>query len=522
MRKAILFLWIGLTGCLGIAESSEVEQWDIFELTLKGPSAGNPFIGIEFSAVFENGGRQLEPEGFYDGDGAFKVRFMPDAQGTWTYRTKSNRRELDGQQGQFVCTATAPGNHGPVRVRNQYHFAYADGTPFFPFGTTIYEWPFQTEELKKQTLETLQQSPFNKARFLLIPPWKEHYVTGPGKLERFPFLGSSRDNWDFSRFDPEYFRQLEWCVSRFRDLGVEADLILFHPYDEGKWGFDRMDAATNDRYVRYVIARFGAYRNVWWCLANENSFMKYLTDADWDRLFQIVRDRDPYSHLRSIHNADRIYDYCKPWVTHVSLQYYMAVRCLGISPMLRDMYQKPIVHDEINYEGNIEKRWGNISGEEMVFRFWSAYIGGAYATHGDCFGPSEDPAWISIGGKLQGQSPARIAFLRTIIESGPPQGIDPIDQGYENNIGGQAGEYYLIYFGREPIQQWKFRLPKKNLKEGMRFKADRIDTWNMVIEPVKDVFEVKPLNPYTFVDKNGLQIKLPGRPYMALRLQRIE
>jgi len=499
-----------------------VEQWDIFELTLKGPSAGNPFIGIEFSAVFENGGRQLEPEGFYDGDGAFKVRFMPDAQGTWTYRTKSNRRELDGQQGQFVCTATAPGNHGPVRVRNQYHFAYADGTPFFPFGTTIYEWPFQTEELKKQTLETLQQSPFNKARFLLIPPWKEHYVTGPGKLERFPFLGSSRDNWDFSRFDPEYFRQLEWCVSRFRDLGVEADLILFHPYDEGKWGFDRMDAATNDRYVRYVIARFGAYRNVWWCLANENSFMKYLTDADWDRLFQIVRDRDPYSHLRSIHNADRIYDYCKPWVTHVSLQYYMAVRCLGISPMLRDMYQKPIVHDEINYEGNIEKRWGNISGEEMVFRFWSAYIGGAYATHGDCFGPSEDPAWISIGGKLQGQSPARIAFLRTIIESGPPQGIDPIDQGYENNIGGQAGEYYLIYFGREPIQQWKFRLPKKNLKEGMRFKADRIDTWNMVIEPVKDVFEVKPLNPYTFVDKNGLQIKLPGRPYMALRLQRIE
>jgi len=202
MRKAILFLWIGLTGCLCTAESSKVEQWDIFELTLKGPSAGNPFIGIEFSAVFENGGRQLEPEGFYDGDGEFKVRFMPDAQGTWTYRTKSNRRELDGKEGQFVCTAPAAGNHGPVRVRNQYHFAYADGTPFFPFGTTIYEWPFQTEELKKQTLETLRQSPFNKARFLLIPPWKEHYVTGPGKLERFPFIGSSRDNWDFSRFDP--------------------------------------------------------------------------------------------------------------------------------------------------------------------------------------------------------------------------------------------------------------------------------------------------------------------------------
>lgn len=511
-----------LSTALCAAQTGEIRQWDFFELSLPGPKVPNPFIGIEFSAVFESGGRQFEPEGFYDGDGIFKVRFMPNAQGIWKYRTKSNRKELDGKEGQFLCTAPAAGSRGPVRVRNQYHFAYADGAPFFPFGTTVYEWPFQSEELKKQTLETLKQSPFNKARFLLIPPWKEHYVTEPDKLKHFPFVGNSVDGFDFSRFDPQYFRQLEWCVSQFRDLSLEADLIIFHPYDDGKWGFDRMDAATNERYLRYVIARFGAYRNVWWSLANENSFMRHMTDEDWDRLFQIVQARDPYGHLRSIHNADRIYDYNKPWVTHVSLQYYMAVRCLGISPMLRDMYQKPIVHDEINYEGNVDKRWGNISGEEMVYRFWSACIGGAYATHGDCYGPSEDPTWISIGGKMQGQSPARIAFLRQIVESGPPEGIDPIDYAYENNIGGRAGQYYLIYFGKEPLRQWEFRLPKAELKEGMRFKVDLIDTWNMEIEPVEGVFEVTPLNRYTFIDKDHANIALPGRPYMALRVRRTE
>ncbi|HOK67496.1 MAG TPA: DUF5060 domain-containing protein, partial [Anaerohalosphaeraceae bacterium] len=142
MKKMTLFVWMGLAGCLYAAESDRVEQWDFFELALKGPSSGNPFVGVEFSAVFENAGKRFEPEGFYDGDGIFRIRFMPDEQGIWRYKTRSNYPELDGKEGRFICTPPTAGNHGPVRVRQQYHFAYADGTPFFPFGTTLYEWPF--------------------------------------------------------------------------------------------------------------------------------------------------------------------------------------------------------------------------------------------------------------------------------------------------------------------------------------------------------------------------------------------
>jgi hypothetical protein len=39
-------------------------------------------------------------------------------------------------------------------------------------------------------------------------------------------------------------------------LGIEADLILWHPYD--RWGFAEMGAANDDRYLRYAIARLGA------------------------------------------------------------------------------------------------------------------------------------------------------------------------------------------------------------------------------------------------------------------------
>ena len=55
------------------------------------------------------------------------IRFMPDAPGPWTYVTESNCEALNGQKGTFTCAEAAPGNHGPVRVKDTYHFAYADG-----------------------------------------------------------------------------------------------------------------------------------------------------------------------------------------------------------------------------------------------------------------------------------------------------------------------------------------------------------------------------------------------------------
>ena len=46
--------------------------------------------------------------------------------------------------------------------------------------------------------------------------------------------------WDFTRFNPAYFAHVEACVDKLAGIGVEADLILFHPYDGGRWGIYRM------------------------------------------------------------------------------------------------------------------------------------------------------------------------------------------------------------------------------------------------------------------------------------------
>ncbi len=483
---------------------------------MSGPKDGNPFVDVRFTAEFSNGSKTVEADGFYDGDGIFRVRFMPDRVGTWRYVTKSNRWPLTGHTGSFNVTAATKGNHGPVRVRNTYHFAYADGTPFKQIGTTIYNWIDTPEELQDQTVKTLAASPFNKARMLITqqPTSYQKSFAPP----RWPYAGKPPHDWDLTRFNPDFFRHYEQRIAQLRDIGVEADVILFNPY--GKWGFETMDAAGDDRYVRYVVARFGAFRNVWWSLANEYDFLRTKTESDWDRIGALVQQCDPYNHLRSIHNGAFIYDHNKSWVTHVSMQNGLAVEEPGRAEMYRDTYRKPVVYDEVKYEGKSPFRWGNLSGQEMVHRFWCGTVAGTYVGHGDYFLVNED-TWTSFGGTLKGESAPRLAFLRKIMEEGPGDGIDPIDRWQDPRVGGKPGDYYLIYFGHEMPASWEFRLYKNGVTAGMKFKVEVIDTWAMTITPVEGEFVAARKDSYDFVDAKGRSVTLPGKPGMAIRIRRL-
>jgi hypothetical protein len=495
-----------------------VEQWDFVELALPGPSAGNPFVEVEIAARFTLGEQTLRVPGFYDGEGTYRIRFMPPSVGRWSFETESNVASLSGQRGQVTAIPPTGSNHGPVRVAHTFHFAYADGTPYRQVGTTAYAWTHQDESLELQTLATLKAGPFNKIRMCVFP---KNYAFNSNEPPRFPFEGTPPQTWDTTRFNPEFFQHFEKRVGQLRDMGIEADIILFHPYDKGRWGFDRMDAASDDRYLRYVVARLSAYRNVWWSMANEYDFMKEKTPADWDRYFHVVQQADPYDHLRSIHNGTIIYDHNRPWVTHASIQNGMAVADFGRANIYRDCYRKPIVYDEVKYEGNIPQRWGNLSAEEMVHRFWQGLIGGTYVGHGETYLHPDNVIWWARGGPLHGQSPARLAFLRQIMEDGPGEGIDPIDKWQDLHTAGQRGRYYLVYFGHQRPESWRFELPRQELGEGMRFTAELIDTWNMTITPVDGEFEIVCDETYRYHSKGDRSITLPGRPFMAIRLKRV-
>ena len=108
-----------------------VACWDIFEFSAQGPSRGNPFIDVDFRRRVQPG----QPPG--QGCRASTTATAPIGSASCLTRRASGNSPRSpalpsstGSSGTFSVTAARDGVHGPVRVRNQFHFAYADGTPY--------------------------------------------------------------------------------------------------------------------------------------------------------------------------------------------------------------------------------------------------------------------------------------------------------------------------------------------------------------------------------------------------------
>jgi len=504
-----------------MVDRSTIAQWDIFEASFLGPATGNPYLDVAFEATFSFANREVRVPGFYDGDGVFRVRFMPDSQGEWRFRTKANVSALHNQTGVFACSAPRCGMHGPVRVRDKFHFAHADGNPYFPFGTTCYAWTHQPLAMQQQTLTTLKQAPFNKLRMGVFP---KDYIYNQNDPIYLAFEATPEGNEDFDRPNSIMFRHFESQVGALKELGIEADVILFHPYD--RWGYCDMGVERDVRYLRYLVARLAAYSNVWWSLANEYDFLLDCKPiAQWDRYFHVIEENDPYRHLKSIHNGEATmnFDHRKPWVDHVCIQNWDVKR----TAEWREAWGKPIVNDEPEYEGNIPRPWGNISAIELVHRFWITVLRGGYAGHGETFVHPKDLLWWAKGGELRGESWKRIGFLRELIEQDVENGLTPFTPQnsqweFQRVSGARDGGVTYLYFGEHQPIAWAVGLP---MEDG-NYEIDLIDIWDMTIKRI----DTAPLPPSPALRQRSgaivggkpeaaFGINLPGKPYQAVRIR---
>ena len=460
---------------------STTEQWGAAEVTLRSSHRhSNPFTEVTLAARFVCSGQTTQGLGFFDGGDTWKIRFMPMSPGTCQFSTISNDSELNNVDGTFKVSSPSKGNHGPVHVAKTWHFSYADGTPYFLLGTTLYNWINRAPALQSQTLSTLSKSPFTKIRFCLFPKWYEFNRIDP---PLYPYVEVAPHKFDLDRFDTRFFQHVESQLRQLQALGIEADVILFHPYD--RWGFAGMDADHDDAYIRYVAARLSAFRNVWWTMANEYDLFDpemgfgsapKLKTKDWDRMFRALEAADPYGHPRGIHNLADWYDHGKSWVTHAIIQDGMGNPGRRV-PEARGRFHKPAVVDEYGYEGNNGNDWGNLSGAEEVSRHWDITMQGGYGSHGETIVNPGGVLWWAAGGSLAGESPARLAFLRKIMTEGPYQDLVPSPDIVQ---GGEAlawkGEYYLFRIKVSPGYGQHVQI---RLEEGRRYGVDLIDPWSM-------------------------------------------
>jgi hypothetical protein len=434
--------------------------------------------------------------GFYDGDGTYRIRFLPPEAGEWSFVTSSTARALDGVSGTFaVAAARTP---GPVGVVDTFAFAHADGTPFVPVGTTAYAWIHQSADLQDATIEALAAAPFTKLRMCLFP---KHFMYNSDEPERFVFPRAADGSWDTTAFDLEFFANLDRRLEQLEQLGVEADLILFHPYD--RWGLSSLSDAADERYLTYVVRRLAAFPHVWWSMANEYDLLAK-RPADWDRLATLVQREDHVGHPLSIHNWVDVFDYSVDWATHTSLQrgdYRIGEKI----DEWRRAWGKPVVVDEFGYEGDLDQGWGNLMAEEVVRRFWEGTLRGGYLTHGETYWDEDEQIWWSKGGKLRGESPARLKFLRQVVADSPTGRVEPLVSSFDDVRGGVDGEYVLIYFGAS-----RPRFRDVEVPEGMTARIDVLDTWAMTVEEVAGTHT------------GTVRVQLPARPYSAIRLRAVE
>ncbi len=505
-------------------EGKIVERWGMLEIALPGRREGNPFTDYSMQGVFEGERETVSVEGFYDGDGIWRVRFMPSWPGEYRYTVSGTFAE-ETVSGSFLVTEAAPDNHGPVRTAGTFHFSYADGVPFYPLGTTCYVWHLQDDARVAQTLETLRASGFNKLRFCVLP---KHYDYNLHEPRAYPFEGTPMDSsvltpenfwqydghsegnhFDFTRPNPAYFRHLERCILELRDLGIECDLIMMHPYD--RWGFSCMGREADDLYWRYCIARLAAFRNVWWSLANEYDLMRDKTEADWEHYAELLQRRDPYGHLRSIHNCGPFYDHSRPWITHCSIQRQELYRSAELTQDWRERYRKPVVLDEIAYEGDIQHGWGNITGEEMLRRFWEAAVRGGYPGHGETYLREDGVLWWSHGGTLRGESWKRVRFLLSVLRDVPGHGLrycpaewDSVCGVPEDSAAAERTGFRLYYYS---FMRPSYRV--FHLDEETPWRVEVLDTWNMTVTDLG-------------VHRGRFTVPLGGRQFMAVRIRKAE
>jgi hypothetical protein len=493
---------------------------DVVELAFTGPVTPIPADVVPLTARFSLGDRTVDVPGFWDGGDRYVVRFAPDEPGAWTWTTSSAAAELDGHAGGVeVGSRSRPGG---VKVAATHHFAHADGTPFRPVGATVYNWLHQSEELVAQTIDAVAGARLNKLRFLVFPQAGGHISHEPDLL---PFERDADGAWDVARPVPAFFQRLDDAVRRLGDAGVQADVLIFNAYDGGHFGLDGLTEEQDAAYLRYLVARLSAYDNVWWSLCNEFDILDRPTER-WTRMGEMLAEIDPHDRLRSIHQWGRFYDHNQPWVTHASIQNGSAVTEFGRASLYRDAYPKPVVLDEILYEGDEPERWGHLSAEELVHRFWVATVEGCYASHGESYVKPNGSLHIVEGGPYQGSSPERLGFLRGILDDLDVAGLDPIDHWWdEAYVAGVPRRVYVQYFGRSAPAGWTFRLPQGNPGErvevGDRFEVDVIDVWEQTVTPAGRVFTLADVRRNDAYADDAEPIALPEGRMVAVRVTRL-
>lgn len=285
-----------------------------------GDLPGNPFTQYA-DVVFSLGTERYEIDGFYDGrdddgDAVYRARFMPTHPGTWHYEWSIGGQHERGTIS--VQERRDPNNHGHVRVdkTNPSVLIYDDGTPHYWYGSKWFAaqnyGPLSKhgESNVRGAAETSYTSYYSNEQLdSYLEQMLDYEHNGALlKLGYFP-LEDDKLSWDL-----EWIRRADRWLTAMKRRNIYCQVSFFDPWSRRKGSafqtsadpnehvlnaWSDSDEAEKQNYIRYIVARFAGYSNVYWELVDrvdapgESAGARFVEQAN-DKYLPWLRAFDPY------------------------------------------------------------------------------------------------------------------------------------------------------------------------------------------------------------------------------------
>ncbi len=471
-----------------------VERWDTYERSLNGTgSYANPFQDVSLTATFTHAtGRTIRVEGFHDGGSVWKIRFMPMDLGKWTYLTSSPDAGLNGKTGTLDCVAPAKTYlHGPLKVQG-YHFVHADGTPRFLISTRL-TCQFAPASTWLPLIAFLRANRINRVLFMMPgvdsmknPVYTQRNLFAPGP--------------DYTRYHVEAFRAIDEFIDALRQADILASPYFYYdPRREVMW---QMTPEQDRAYIRYGLARLGAFSNVMPVLANEVELKTTdckdpafgLKSHAWaNEMGAFLKSRVVFGQPVSVHNPSWHEFAVNPsyftllrdwpfagWTDFMLRQVQMG--SIGTAKTMTDdvpqpktptynerayarrnqllidlrRFGQPVIDEEPGYDmGGTASAWNSQTPERMRPTFWTAATAGAYTVWGSRSVYETGDPLPRMKGSV---TPKYLRVLHDVMADLPHREMEPHNESVtpaEVTLDGEAwrtnfamakpGEVHLVY-----------------------------------------------------------------------------
>ena len=267
-------------------EVDDVERWKQYRISFTNNSwDGNPF-DIPFEAMFTHvsSGRTIRQLGFYAGDNTWKIFFMPDVTGDWTYTTRSSDPDLDGKMGSFHCISSPL--PGPL-VGDGNRWRYKDSGEYIsPIMIPTRQF-FKSKETNDGVDDFIKWADETAGAQLIGTTLV--YFNQPQTA--VPYIkGEEGELFNFAMWD-----RLNSHLDMLRDRGM-GFYVMFYSDDRESPNLHNIRARSQEeeRLFRYAVARLSAYPVILWDTGIDISETRSNDWIDW--FTDWFNEHDPWRH----------------------------------------------------------------------------------------------------------------------------------------------------------------------------------------------------------------------------------